>query len=106
MTKYWGNPDRCMVCFEEPEVDPTWKGQTRVELVKHHMSYFPEEIAYVHYECHKKIHDVPLHTFIQYQEGDARKFYDMKKDKEELPRWSSGYGGGGSGIANKEQIKR
>jgi hypothetical protein len=30
----------------------------------------------------------------------------IKKLKEELPWWSSGYGGGGSDIANKDQIKR
>ena len=43
--EYWGNPDRCMVWFKEPEVEQTWKGETKIELVKHHMCYFPEKIA-------------------------------------------------------------
>ena len=42
----------------------------------------------------------------------VRPMYDNYGDKkvneikEESPGWSSGYGGGGSGIANKDQIKR
>ena len=52
-----------------------------VPLVGHHVTYFPEKIAFVHYECHKKIHDTPLMTWIQYDDGDARKFYEMKKER-------------------------
>jgi len=64
----------CIVCFKEPEKD--------FVLIKHHISYFPEVIAYVHYKCHRKIHDTPLSQFIQYKEGDSRKFYEMKKEKK------------------------
>ena len=34
-------------------------------LIKHHVQYFPQVIAYVHYECHKKIHDTknPIISF-------------------------------------------
>ena len=42
---------------------------------------FPEKIAYVHYDCHKKIHDNPNSPFIQYSPGDSRKFYSMLKQK-------------------------
>ena len=59
-----------MVCFKEPD---------EFNLIKHHVSYFPEIIAFVHYECHKKIHDIPLNQFIQYKNGDSRKFYEVKK---------------------------
>jgi hypothetical protein len=51
-------------------------------LIKHHVSYFPEIIAFVHYKCHQQIHDTekPIKCFIQYENGDARKFYEMKKE--------------------------
>jgi len=68
--EYINSNDRCMVCFGCPE--------DNLKLIKHHMSYFPERIAYVHYKCHKMIHDTPLTTFIQYGENDSRKFYDKK----------------------------
>mgnify|MGYP003152715350 CR=1 FL=1 len=60
-----------MVCFKEPEPE--------FILIKHHVSYFPEIIAFVHYECHKKIHNAPLNQFIQYKKGDSRKFYSKLK---------------------------
>jgi hypothetical protein len=53
------------------------------ERLRHHVCYFPEKIAYVHYECHRKIHDTPLTIFIQYNDGDSRKFYAMKENKNE-----------------------
>jgi len=81
--QFMNNPDMCMICFQPPDVrpEPTALGQElRYELIKHHVSYFPELIAYVHYDCHKKIHDTPLVNFIQYKEGEPRKFYDMQKE--------------------------
>ena len=76
----------CIVCFQPPEVKPENNilGEKEVfPLIKHHVAYFPELIAFVHYECHKKIHDTPLTALIQYKEGDSRKFYEEKKQKEE-----------------------
>ena len=35
----------CMVCG---------KPKTEFEFVKHHITYDPELICYVHYDCHKK----------------------------------------------------
>jgi hypothetical protein len=60
--------------MKEPEKD--------YELIKHHVTYFPEKVAFVHYECHKQIHNKPIDFLIQYGEGDARKFYDMKRSKK------------------------
>jgi len=70
------SPDMCMVCFKKPEDEYI--------LIAHHVSYFPEVIAFVHYECHKKIHDTPLAQFIQYSDGDSRKFYDMRKEESKM----------------------
>ena len=58
------------------------KLQIGIRLIRHHVSYFPEKIAFVHYTCHKKIHDTPLDVFRQYADGDSRKFYDMKREGE------------------------
>ncbi len=71
--KFLNSDDRCIVCFEKPEKE--------FALIKHHVSYYPEVIAFVHYECHKKIHDPekPLIQFIQYQRDDAVRFYKEKR---------------------------
>ncbi len=74
--KYMNSPGRCMVCMGEPEKEFT--------LIKHHVSYFPEKIAFVHYLCHRKIHDGKVLSLIQYADGDSRKFYELKKLKEKL----------------------
>jgi hypothetical protein len=69
----------CAVCFQGPSIDDDTK--TVESFIKHHITYFPQKIAYVHDKCHKLIHDLqnPLPWFIQYQEGDSRKFYDLKQ---------------------------
>jgi len=66
---YFNSSNKCAVCFGKP-VD-------NLNLIKHHMSYFPELIAFVHWECHNKIHDPdePITVFIQYEQGDSRRFY-------------------------------
>lgn len=53
----------------------------KVPLIKHHVRYDPELVAYVHFECHFIIHDEndPRYKhLIQYQEGESRKHYDRK----------------------------
>jgi len=73
----------CIVCFQPPDIRPEKNvlgEEVKYPLIKHHVSYFPELVAFVHYDCHKKIHNTPLVNFIQYKEGDSRKFYDMQKE--------------------------
>ena len=72
MAEFMNRSDTCIVCFG-------WKLDGK--LIRHHVCYFPEKIAYVHFECHRKIHDTPLPIFIQYNDGDSRKFYDMPENK-------------------------
>lgn len=69
------NRNMCLVCFKPPLIDD---GNL---LIKHHVSYFPELVAFVHYECHKAIHDpdTKLSHLIQYKEGDSRKFYAINR---------------------------
>ena len=74
--KYMNGPNKCMVCF---------KGFTNDDpRVKHHIRYYPELIANVHYSCHKKIHDPdnPLTVFIQYTRQDSIDFYQEKREAE------------------------
>ena len=81
--KYLNSSDCCIVCgggcsfdIQEKMIEP---------LVGHHVKYFPPIIAFVHYSCHKKIHDMdnPMSVFIQYEKGDSKKYYDsMKKNIE------------------------
>tara|TARA_R110002020_G_scaffold388209_1_gene598914 strand:- start:147 stop:389 length:243 start_codon:yes stop_codon:yes gene_type:complete len=71
---FLNNKKKCGVCGCDPEEE--------FELIKHHVSYFPNEIIiYVHYACHKLIHDGKKPHLIQYQEGDSRLFYKLKKEK-------------------------
>ena len=94
---YLNSPDFCIICFGKPEVmsydnstiilkgkilERIQKLQIGIRLIRHHVSYFPEKIAFVHYDCHKKIHDTPLTIWLQYEVGDSRKFYGMKKESE------------------------
>ncbi len=62
--------DMCLLCLDK---------KLDVNLIKHHVSYYPEVIAYVHYECHRKIHETPLTTFIQYKREDSIRYYKENK---------------------------
>ncbi len=86
MTEFINKKDTCIVCFGSP-LDG--------KLIRHHVCYFPERIAYVHYECHKKIHDGTFSAFIQYNEGDSRKFYAMTENKND----------GGSSIKSRLEVQ-
>ena len=81
--EYLNNREQCIVCFKPPYIEEMHGVVGATPLIKHHVTYFPEKIAFVHYECHKKIHgDPPSKVWIQYKDGDARKFYAMKQEKE------------------------
>mgnify|MGYP005637929761 FL=1 len=69
----------CAVCLQSPDVD----NDTQIvePLIKHHITYFPQKIAYVHNKCHKQIHSTEntLSHFIQYENGDSNKFYQIQQ---------------------------
>ena len=76
--RFLNSCDRCIICGFGRAFDI----QTRMiePLVGHHVKYFPAVVAWVHYHCHRKIHDTdnPITVFIQYEENDARKYYEKK----------------------------
>ena len=80
---YLNNPSMCLVCFKCPEEE--------FNLIKHHVKYYPEVIAYVHHKCHQDIHfENKRPDLIQYEPADSKKFYALahartaKKRAEEL----------------------
>jgi len=74
--KYLNDRDSCYVCKQPPEDE--------FILIKHHVSYFPEIIAFVHFKCHQQIHDPenPIKEFIKFNDGDSRKFYEIQNRLE------------------------
>ena len=73
MSLFLNSENMCLVCFKEPE--------DNFNLIKHHVSYFPEVICFVHFKCHNKIHNPgnTLQHLIQYKSKDSKKFYEVKK---------------------------
>jgi len=83
---YIGKKRQCKECkiFSfKPECPKCGKATEASDnpVIKHHVRYFPEIIAFVHYKCHAKIHDTenPLKSFIQYTPDDSKRFYAMQK---------------------------
>ena len=77
-TTYLNSSDKCLVCSGERKFDE--ENHIFEPLVGHHVKYFPAVIAWVHYKCHKKIHDGKRPELIQYEEGDSAKYYKIKHD--------------------------
>ena len=75
-TRFLNSRDRCVVCGFGRAFDT----QTRMiePLVGHHVKYFPAIVAWVHYHCHRKIHDNPTTPLIQYEYDDSKKYYEKK----------------------------
>ena len=75
-TRFLNSRDKCIVCGFERAFDT----QTRMiePLLGHHVQYFPAVIAWVHYHCHRKIHNHPISSLIQYEDVDSRRYYYKK----------------------------
>jgi hypothetical protein len=59
--------DECPVCIKQyRKFHP---------MTKHHISYFPEIIIYVHDDCHDAIHQEPISQYIQFKKHDSLHFY-------------------------------
>jgi len=80
LATYLNSPEFCMICFGKPETDGDGDSARTLKLIKHHIKYSPEEIIWVHYRCHQKIHDTdsPLTQWTQYAEEDKKQFYKNK----------------------------
>ena len=83
MKTFLNNESTCIVCFKGPE---HWENGTDIQLIKHHIRYYPEVIAYVHFDCHNKIHDPdkPLTNFIQYTREESISFYEQIQREKKI----------------------
>ncbi len=86
-TEYMNSNDKCIACSKGKEkgignIKVNGKfNKVTIPLIKHHVRYNPEIIAYVHFDCHKIIHDPKDSRYkhlIQFQEGESREYYDNK----------------------------
>lgn len=85
--QYMNSNDKCIACGKGKrkgrgniKVNGKFNKAT-IPLIKHHVRYNPEIIAYVHFECHEVIHDEDDPRYkhlIQYEEGESREYYDNK----------------------------
>jgi len=78
---YMNSKDKCIVCFGKPE---KWDDGLEIALIKHHVTYYPQLIAFVHFKCHQKIHDPdhPIEHLIQYDREDSIRHYKEKEEQE------------------------
>lgn len=47
--------------------------------IKHHISYFPEKIVFVHLKCHNKIHKTNLYPHLRPNAEEIKAFYQKKE---------------------------
>ena len=75
---YLNSPNNCKACGHDCSFDIETKRV--ISLEKHHVTYFPQRVAFVHTECHFAIHHRGLKpNLIEYEEGDGREFHIEKK---------------------------
>lgn len=85
--EYMNSNDKCICCNGKRKqgqssiiVNGKYKA-VKIPLIKHHVRYDPELIAYVHFECHQIIHDENDERYkhlLQYQADESREYYDNK----------------------------
>jgi len=66
-------PNRfCTACEERVEHD---------DIIRHHVSYFPEDVVVVCRSCHNKIHFSDQYPELTPPEEEIRRFYDQEQDE-------------------------
>ena len=75
----------CIVCGGKPEqgtssiiINGHYQA-TKIPLIRHHVTYNPELIAHVHFNCHMDIHKGLHPHLIQFQDGESKEHYNKKK---------------------------
>ena len=86
MTEFMNQSDTCIACMKgrnnilDGQFKVNGKNVVRdVLLIKHHVKYNPEVVAYVHFTCHQIIHDPDDPRYkhlIQFQDGESREYYE------------------------------
>lgn len=84
--EYMNNKNMCIACFKKPEQGQSSiiingkRQAVKIPLIKHHVRYEPEIIAFVHFQCHIDIHDGKHPHLIQYERRDSLKHYKEKNE--------------------------
>jgi len=84
-TTYMNTNKICIVCMKKPEKRENHikiNGQFKmieIPLQRHHVTYSPQLIAYVHDHCHVEINEGKHPHLVQYEQGESREYYDKKK---------------------------
>ena len=84
---YLNSSNNCKACNHDCSFDIETKRE--IPLEKHHVTYFPQRIAFVHVGCHFAIHHKGLRPeLIEYTEGESRKFYNLEKKLSKEHGWN------------------
>ena len=84
---YLNSSNNCKACGHDCAFDIETKRQ--IPLEKHHVTYSPQRIAFVHVGCHFAIHHKGFRPdLIEYAEGESRKFYDLEKKLSKGHVWN------------------
>lgn len=85
MTTYMNLNTKCIACGKgrEKQISTNLRingapALVWIPLIKHHVKYKPEVIAYVHFNCHMDIHAGKHPHLIQFQDGESKEHYDKK----------------------------
>ncbi len=62
----------CIICLEGR--------RSNEKYTRHHISYDPQVIAWVHEECHLAVHENDIKEFIYYTPKEVRRFRQVKVD--------------------------
>jgi hypothetical protein len=85
---YLNSSNNCKACGHDCSFDIETKRV--IPLEKHHVTYFPQRVAFVHTECHFAIHHKGFRADLKkYDDGDSRKFYDLEKKLSKENRWGT-----------------
>ena len=73
--------EECKNKYDDTLKTPCQVCNEKIPLLKehrHHVSYFPEKIIFVHASCHNKIHKTELYPHLKPCKDDIDKFYGRK----------------------------
>jgi hypothetical protein len=59
----------CQVCGQKIEL---------LKEIRHHVSYFPEKVIFVHPGCHNKIHKTDLFLSLRPSQDEISRFYGVR----------------------------
>ena len=96
------NSNKCPLCGKTESIIKFKRGVYKTNFIKHHQSYYPEEIVLVCYKCHRLLHEgnsnhlrMVAGWIDKYSHNwkDMKKFYNEKKLNHNVDMLIEKYGG-------------